>query len=107
MDFRLKSAVNAILAVGAGLAIAAVAMAAELLGLIQKHPQGVAAFVLLAVFFVPTAAWIALRRTVRCPNCNVQFNWRNYWSFMRSHAWPNRHCWNCGADMDEVERRKN
>jgi DNA-directed RNA polymerase subunit RPC12/RpoP len=65
--------------------------------------SGRAFLVIVLVFTAAAAARFAYVRTIRCPNCGVRFRWRNYMSGSIGHPWPNRKCWNCGADMVEVQ----
>ncbi len=66
-------------------------------------------YVFPALLFVALGASLArfaYIRTIRCPNCNVRFGMRNYGGWFYHTPWPKRQCWNCGADMLEIERAK-
>lgn len=61
---------------------------------------------MIFVAVVSSLARYAYIRTVRCPNCDVRFGFRNYMTGLLVHPWPRRRCWNCGVDMVEAEQSK-
>lgn len=48
----------------------------------------------------------AFIRTIRCPNCGIRFGSKMYTNGFVRFPWPRKECWNCGANMSEVEARQ-
>lgn len=105
MSYRTKSAIGLLISMVTLLAVWLVAM------WLARTPDGqlhltdkIVITGIVPGLVIAGIARYAYIRTIRCPNCHVRFGLRNYVRPPFRSPWPQRRCWNCGADMLETER---
>ena len=72
----------------------------------RKAPAPETLIVMFLILATTNGLFFAYVRTLRCPNCGVRFGPKMYSTGFVHHPWPRKECWNCGANMPEIEERQ-
>jgi hypothetical protein len=72
----------------------------------RNAPAPETLIIMVLILATANGLFFAYARTLRCPNCGVRFGPKMYSTGFVHHPWPRKECWNCGANMPEIEERQ-